>query len=263
MGPILLELIDIVLSTNVSRSYHLQICTEYFIDERYFYLLLFHVNATLTIGSIALLATGSLLFVYVQHACGMFKIASYRIKKAIHICTLKDLNTQKEILIYKDLIRVVDIHRKSMTFSNYLVSRFQISYMFLIVFGVLSISINIFRIFQIVLLEYNTGELLLCFAITSSCFVYMFICNLIGQQIIDHNNDIFLTAYKVQWYVTPLFIQRLILILLQRGSKSFHLKVGGLFVASLECFATVHKIYIYFISFTIVLKIYFLYNGIK
>ncbi|KYN50755.1 hypothetical protein ALC56_15301 [Trachymyrmex septentrionalis] len=73
----------------------------------------------------------------------------------------------------------------------------------------------------------------------------MFMCNLGGQQIIDHNNYIFVTAYKVQWYVTPLPIQKLILILLQRGSKSFVLDLGGLFVASLECFATViHKIYI-------------------
>ncbi|XP_018309317.1 odorant receptor 43a-like, partial [Mycetomoellerius zeteki] len=66
----------------------------------------------------------------------------------------------------------------------------------------------------------------------------MFISNLVGQQIIDHNNYIFFTAYKVQWYVTPLPIQRLILILLQRGNKSFDLKVGGLFVASFEGFST-------------------------
>ncbi|XP_018356162.1 PREDICTED: odorant receptor 43a-like [Trachymyrmex septentrionalis] len=79
---------------------------------------------------------------------------------------------------------------------------------------------------------------MLCFVIISICFIYMFMSNLVGQQIIDHNNYIFVTAYKVQWYVTPLPIQRLILILLQRGNKSFGLKVGGLFVASLECFST-------------------------
>ncbi|EGI60919.1 hypothetical protein G5I_10838 [Acromyrmex echinatior] len=204
MGPFLLELIDIVLSTNVSRSYHLQICTEYFIDEKYFYLLFFHVNATVNIGSVALVATGSLLLAYFQHACGMFKIASYRIKRAIHTYTSKNLNTQKEILIYKDLIRAVDIHRNSITFSYYFISRFQISFMFLIVTGVLTLSLNIFRV---------------------SLVIYK-------------------SIYEVQWYVTPLPIQRLILIILQRGIKSFGLKVGGLFVASLERFTTVHKIYI-------------------
>ncbi|XP_018374334.1 PREDICTED: uncharacterized protein LOC108768422 [Trachymyrmex cornetzi] len=142
-----LEFIDIVLYTNVSRSHHLQISTEYFIDEqRYFYLLFLHVNATFTIGIVAVLAIGSLFYTYHQYACGMFKVASYRIKRAIHIYTSKDVSTQKEILVYKDLIRAVDIHRKSMTFSTYFISTFQISFMFLLVLGVLSMSLNIFRV---------------------------------------------------------------------------------------------------------------------
>jgi len=47
--------------------------------------------------------------------------------------------------------------------------------------------------------------------------------------------------YNVQWYVAPLHIQRIILFLLQRGAKNFTLSVGGLFIASLECFASVRK----------------------
>jgi len=70
------DFIDIILSANISRSRHLYISTEYFLDqERYFYLLLFHINATIFIGCIILTATGSMLTAYLQHACGMFKIA--------------------------------------------------------------------------------------------------------------------------------------------------------------------------------------------
>jgi len=45
--------------------------------------------------------------------------------------------------------------------------------------------------------------------------------------------------YNVPWYQAPLYIQKLILFLLQRGSKAFTLKAGGVFVGSLECFASV------------------------
>ncbi|XP_012062844.1 PREDICTED: uncharacterized protein LOC105626142 [Atta cephalotes] len=142
-----LEFIDIVLSTNVSRLHHLLISTEYFIDpQKYFYLISFHVSASIIIGSTAMVATGSLFLAYFLHFCGMFKIASYRIKKTIHIYTLKDISTQKEILVYKDLIRAVDIHRKSMTFSKYFISRFQILFMFFVAIGVLTMSLNIFRV---------------------------------------------------------------------------------------------------------------------
>jgi len=50
--------------------------TEYFIDqEKYLYWILFHANVALIIGGIVLIATGTILLFYQQHACGMFRIA--------------------------------------------------------------------------------------------------------------------------------------------------------------------------------------------
>ncbi|XP_071646918.1 uncharacterized protein [Temnothorax longispinosus] len=233
------DFIHIILSANVSQSRNLQISTEYFIDQkRYFFLSLFHINAAMIIGCFVLTATGTMLIAYLQHACGMFKIASYRIERAIQIYIPKNINMQNEIMVYKGIIRAVDIHRKAMIFSNCLRSKFEISFMFLIAVGVLTLSLNIFRVFQIVLFGYNSEEFLMNLVIASICFLYMFMANFIGQQIIDHNNRVFATAYKVRWYATPLHIQRLILFLLQRGNKNFGLCVGGLFIASIECFAT-------------------------
>lgn len=52
-------------------------------------------------------------------------------------------------------------------------------------------------------------------------------------------------SYNVRWYVAPLYVQKVILFLLQRGSKTINLHLGGLFVLSLEFFATVKvKLYI-------------------
>ncbi|XP_018055792.1 PREDICTED: uncharacterized protein LOC108692151 [Atta colombica] len=69
----------------------------------------------------------------------------------------------------------------------------------------------------------------------------MFLSNNIGQNIIDHNNYVFSTAYNVQWYRAPLRIQRMILFLLQRETKVFTLNVGGLFNASMESFGMLVK----------------------
>ncbi|XP_012056517.1 PREDICTED: uncharacterized protein LOC105619608 [Atta cephalotes] len=69
----------------------------------------------------------------------------------------------------------------------------------------------------------------------------MFIAHYVGQNIIDHNNHVFVTAYNVQWYKTPLHIQRMILFLLQRRTKKFSLNLGGIFDASIEGFATLIK----------------------
>jgi len=44
---------------------------------------------------------------------------------------------------------------------------------------------------------------------------------------------------NVQWYIAPLHIQRLLLFLLLRVTKSFNVVIGGIFIASLEGFAMV------------------------
>jgi hypothetical protein len=43
----------------------------------------------------------------------------------------------------------------------------------------------------------------------------------------------------MQWYETPLVVQKIILFLLQRGIKNFRIVFGGMFVASMESAAMV------------------------
>jgi len=54
----------------------LHILTEYFIDqEKYFYLLVMHKEIASCIRVAAIVATGTMNMLYLQHACGMFMIA--------------------------------------------------------------------------------------------------------------------------------------------------------------------------------------------
>ncbi|XP_077270675.1 uncharacterized protein LOC143901916 isoform X4 [Temnothorax americanus] len=88
--------------------------TEYFVDKRYFYLILFHTNAAFFIVLISMIATGTMFIVYLQHACGMFQITCYRIARTMTLETLRKNSLQNEYLIYKRLICAVDMHRKAM-----------------------------------------------------------------------------------------------------------------------------------------------------
>lgn len=72
----LLNMCDVVLLINVSQSCQIQFTTEYFIDQkRYFSLIQLHMNAAFCIGLFILIATGTMFIVYLQLACGMFKIS--------------------------------------------------------------------------------------------------------------------------------------------------------------------------------------------
>ncbi|XP_024869606.1 uncharacterized protein LOC112453224 isoform X1 [Temnothorax curvispinosus] len=234
--------VDVPMNISHQRSRHLFIITEYFIDqEKYFYLILFHVYVAFSIGTIVMIAIGTMLITYLQHTCGMFRIASYRIKHAMSIDILQNITLKNKILMTKGIICAVDIHRQAMKLSRHLLSAVEIMMFCLITCGVVCVSINLFQIFQIASSGNNVEEFFFPFVFVFGTVVYMFIANYIGQNITDHNNHVFSTAYNVQWYRAPIHIQKMILFLLQKETKEFTLSVGKLFHASIECFATLFK----------------------
>ncbi|XP_071581808.1 uncharacterized protein [Temnothorax nylanderi] len=240
--PILTPVLDIALHINGSQPrLVLHFMTEYFIDqEKYFYIILLHSNAVICIGATTMTATGTLLRGYLIHACGLFKIASYRIEQAMTIKMLENISTKNEIMIYKEIICAVDIQRKALKYSQFLLSSFKGSIFFLIAINVISLSLNLFAIFQCVSLG-NKEEFVFHLLIVSVILLYMFLASYTGQEVIDHNNYIYIAAYNVRWNVVPVHTQKLILFILRRSSKAFALNVGQIFVASLECFATLLK----------------------
>ncbi|XP_039311487.1 uncharacterized protein LOC105198336 isoform X2 [Solenopsis invicta] len=241
--PIWPCIFDILLPINETRPRPSPLfATEYFVDqERYFYLIILHANAAFVIGGVAMLATATIIIFYLQHACGMFRIASYRFKRAITTETLQKNSLKHKNLIYKELIYAVDMHRKAMKFSDSTISKFKVMFFLLIVAGVICASMNFFRMFHVMYFEYNTSEFFLRLIYIVVHMSYLFAGNYLAQEVIDHNNDIFVTVYNVQWYVAPLQVQKMILFLLQRGTKVFNLNIAGLFVGSLEGAATVRK----------------------
>ncbi|EZA48138.1 hypothetical protein X777_14320 [Ooceraea biroi] len=236
--------IDIVLLINDSQPCHARhaIITEYFLDEeRYFYLVLLQMYVTFFIGGFTMTATGTMLLGYIKYICGMFKIASYRIEQAMQINIFDRIYLRDKAEIHKEIIRAVDIHCKAMEFANFLISNFQDTFVMSQLFNVLCLSLNLYCVFQADSFKDNVDEFLLHFMLANGIFVYSFVANYAGQEIIDHYNYIFSAACNIQWYVAPLRTQKLILFLLQRGNTIFNLRIAGVFTGSFECFATMTK----------------------
>ncbi|XP_011863541.1 PREDICTED: uncharacterized protein LOC105559666 [Vollenhovia emeryi] len=236
-----LNIANVNLRMNASEPCYIFI-TEYFIDQKkYFYLILLHTNAVICVGALVMVAIGTMLITYIEHTCGMFRIASYRIEHAITINILQNISLKNEISMTEGIICAVDIHRQAMKLSKHLLSTFEIMICCFTGCVVACFSLSLFQLFQIASSTNNVGDFLVSFVYASVSIIYMFIANYIGQSTIDHNNNVFITAYNVQWYKTPLHVQRMILFLLQRRTKEFSLNIGGVFDASMEGFATLVK----------------------
>ncbi|XP_029666065.1 uncharacterized protein LOC115237262 [Formica exsecta] len=241
--PIWPQIFSTVLHINESRiqSQAIQITTEYFVDqEKYFYLILLHTNTVICIGATTLTATGTMLLGCAIHACGLFRVASYRMEQIMTIKMLQNTNLKNRIMICNKIFYAVKIHRKALKFTDILISSFEGSFLLLITVSVICLSLNIYAVYRNALLG-NEEAILLHFIVISVMLLYSFIANYAGQEITNHNNHVYFTAYNIQWYMAPLHAQKMILFILRRGNQASNLNVAGLFVPSLESFAMLTK----------------------
>ncbi|KAH0945327.1 hypothetical protein HN011_000268 [Eciton burchellii] len=228
-------ILDIIIPLNVSRSRRLYVRFEFFVDEeKYFYVIVFYTVVSLFVASITVISIGTSLLTFGNHSCALLKIACYRMEHAMDKYKILHILERNEI--QNQMIRAVDIHRKGLEYANILIS-FAL-YLSLILIGVISLTLNIFHLFYSFFDISSMEEILISIFLICAHFLYMFWANYLFQLITDHFDDIFIAAYASPWYVAPMRIQKFIMFLLQRGTKNYVLKVGGLFTGSLEGFAT-------------------------
>ncbi|XP_011860672.1 PREDICTED: uncharacterized protein LOC105557891 [Vollenhovia emeryi] len=111
------KLLNVIVPINISQPYQFPVLIEYFVDqEKYFYLIILHIYVTVCIVAIIMVATGTIYITCIQHTCGMFRIASYRIEHAMNFNNLQNITLENEILMTNGIIYAVNMQRQSMRY---------------------------------------------------------------------------------------------------------------------------------------------------
>ncbi|XP_019889312.1 uncharacterized protein LOC105285752 isoform X3 [Ooceraea biroi] len=159
------------------------------------------------------------------------------IRNAVTIRTLQLPVAQRMLFMHRSICLSVHIHRRSMQFTNNLIISFNVWYFPLLLFCVLSLSCIMFRLYNAIILFNDFFEIFLSCLMFFSCIAYMFVANFLGQSYIEHSAEVLESIYDTLWYVAPLPVQKLFLIM-QKSVKSHKLIMGSLFVLSIEGFST-------------------------
>ncbi|XP_011861077.1 PREDICTED: uncharacterized protein LOC105558146 [Vollenhovia emeryi] len=234
-------LLDIISSKNASRTRQLPILIECFIDQqKHFFFILSIICFGILNGLSTVVATETLNMSYTYHACGLFEIASYRIEQAFLEGTVHNILsfTERNTIICQGIINGFNMYKTAIEFIEMLKKTYSWAYSLLLPFGILSLSINLYRLFQLITSK-EYIEMIMSFLFVVGHFWYMFFCNYLGQKVIDHSSDVFHRIYNVQWYVAPVKAQKLLMLMMQRSIRHCTIIVGGLFTSSFEGFATV------------------------
>ncbi|XP_026829008.1 uncharacterized protein LOC105287219 isoform X3 [Ooceraea biroi] len=193
-------ILDVIIPMNNSRPRKLEVDLEMFVDKKqYFFLYIIQEVLTWVIGVCSIVTTGTVLTTVAEHCCAAYKIAGCLIQNTVTIHTLAIPVDQQIPFMHRSICLSVHIHRRTMEFFKRIVHSFDLWYLPLYLIAVLSLSCFFFRLYN---------------AITEA-------------------ND----WYNSLWYVAPLPIQTLFLIM-QKTINSHKIVIGGLFTSSIEGFST-------------------------
>ncbi|XP_019889813.1 uncharacterized protein LOC105287138 isoform X3 [Ooceraea biroi] len=244
-------ILDIIIPLNESRPLRLPIEVEYFVDQqRYFYAISLHMGMTFYAGMMIMTAITTIFIAYVSHNCAIFEIVSYRLE---HMFDEKILEMSKDIrehILHERLIDAVHLHCRAVDMTNVLTDNFATLFFILIVTGVACTTFSVFHIFYLMTLLNEIAIIDLISGVGCVLFQFyaLFTGNYIGQDLIDISANVFqasqtvylcvhINRYNMEWYAAPLWLQKLILFIMQKSIIHATLKAGGLFEGSLEGFA--------------------------
>ncbi|EZA47917.1 hypothetical protein DMN91_009909 [Ooceraea biroi] len=231
-------ILDAFIPINESRPRKLEVDFELFVDqEEYFFLYLIQEMLGVGIGMCSVIATGTFLATIGKHCCATYKIASYLIQNTVTIHTLQLPAPQRMQIMHRSICLSVHIHRRTMQFCKRILISFHFWYFPLLIIGVLSLSCVLFRLYNAIMQFNDFYEILISCLLLYCYLIYMFVGNFIAHSYSEHSGRVLEAMYDTLWYVAPLPIQKLFLIM-QKSIQNHKLVMGGLFVLSIEGFST-------------------------
>ncbi|XP_026829007.1 uncharacterized protein LOC105287219 isoform X2 [Ooceraea biroi] len=231
-------ILDVIIPMNNSRPRKLEVDLEMFVDKKqYFFLYIIQEVLTWVIGVCSIVTTGTVLTTVAEHCCAAYKIAGCLIQNTVTIHTLAIPVDQQIPFMHRSICLSVHIHRRTMEFFKRIVHSFDLWYLPLYLIAVLSLSCFFFRLYNAITEANDWYDIFVCCVILYAYLLYMFVGNFLAQSYTEHSIELLECMYNSLWYVAPLPIQTLFLIM-QKTINSHKIVIGGLFTSSIEGFST-------------------------
>ncbi|XP_078035890.1 uncharacterized protein LOC144469442 isoform X4 [Augochlora pura] len=185
-------------------------------------------------------------FLY-EHSISLYELVSFNIEKGT--VAGPSYISQKLMDTYRSnfLAKAVNYHTEAKDFMMLMKNKLEFSYAVLLVFAVISLSMNFFRVsrsvpsfitLSVAICEtHDIREMVLASFFSTSELVYMFYLNYIIQHLLDYANGLATYTYSTPWYNTSVFIQKQLLIIMTKCSESLMFDFYGFYNASIEGFS--------------------------
>ncbi|XP_070521090.1 odorant receptor 49a-like [Cardiocondyla obscurior] len=186
--------------------------------------------------TLILISFNVLYLMCVQHCCGLFEALKYHLENAFNFG-----NNDNDVISIQDtcsskIAYGVRRHAEAIQFAATVESLYSVPF-----FVQLAMNVSLLSIvgFQVVTNAENINRLMPYGTYLNGLVLNMFFENWQGQKIMDCNQKIYESAYKLKWYNMPITSQKLLIIIIMRSRKPLIITAGKIFVLSYVTFSTV------------------------
>ncbi|XP_025266868.1 uncharacterized protein LOC105255145 [Camponotus floridanus] len=235
------RILDIVFPLNTSRPIELVYPAYYFVnEEKYFYYIFCHMIISAELSLTGVVATDSMLFVYMEHLCGLFAVIGFRFEHMLYkYNNVKKLMINRSDDMYcKNVMFAVHVHREALQFAILLENTFSLSFGIQMLIAVVGMSISLV---QFTMQLHDFGEAMRYMLFIGGQLIHLFCYSFQGQKLINHSTGICDKIYNGSWYEIPITAQRLLLMVMRKGIEASTFTAGKIYVFSLANFTAVKR----------------------
>ncbi|XP_016908635.2 uncharacterized protein LOC107995551 isoform X2 [Apis cerana] len=214
------------------------LCILYKDEQKYYYPILMHMILAILVLSSVYLACDTNLVQVVHHGCALLAISGYHFKHAVDdvkICDENYITLMDET--YTRVRHSIKAHRTAVEYVDKIDACH--IYYFLLTIGMIVLT------FTGTFVKLSTMEIGIRFftfcAYTVAQLTHLFFLTIMGQFLINANEEIFRTIYEAHWYNGSSRTQSLYVLVLRKCLTFPKLTGGGLITLNLDSFVQILK----------------------
>ncbi|XP_071574689.1 odorant receptor 67a-like [Temnothorax nylanderi] len=165
----------------------------------------------------------------VQHCCGLFEALKYHLENAFKFENNDDDIMTMQNKYYSNIAYSVRRHTEAIQFATAIESLYRLPF-----FMQMTVNVSLLSIvgFQVITNTENINRLMPYGTYLSGLLLNTFFENWQGQNIIDCNEKVYDSAYKIEWYKMPIMSQKLLIMIMMRSRKPLTITAGKVLVLS-------------------------------
>ncbi|KAG7205965.1 hypothetical protein KM043_007892 [Ampulex compressa] len=235
-------ILDVILPLNESRARHHPFQAEYFVDsQKYFYPILCHMLVAAAVIHALAIAADSVFMVFILHACAIFCIVNYRLEHTFDelLDSVEGIRSTQEYKKYFSKIgSCVEWHERAIQFARHMKACYLYSYLLQLLLAVIILTGLLLRFYEKLSPLADLNELAINGIHALGLLFIIFLNIYPAQMMTDRSAEVFHKAYSSYWYLAPVKVQKMMLLIMQRSTEPYELSFAGVVSATVPMFAT-------------------------